>query len=90
MSAQLETCVANDSSYSSTLAILAVIDAINLRFDCSTVPQTVTAHDDQGYPELVTFQGSDCTAQILDVNNNRSLESDGFTVALDVGDGHVP
>jgi hypothetical protein len=88
--AQLETCVAPDNSYTSSLGIVAVIDPLNVRLDCSTVPQSVTAHDAAGYPELVTFEATDCTAQILDVVNNRSLEATGFVVDLDTGGDQVP
>ena len=88
-SATIMTC-ADSTSHRTTLGVLAVVDAINTRYDCATVPQSVIAHDADGYPELVSFTARDCVAEIYDVSNNRILNASGFTLDVDVGSDHVP
>ena len=46
--------------------------------------------DADGFPFLSTFVATDCSADILDVVNNRDLTASGFAIELATASAQLP
>lgn len=74
----------------STLAMDSAIDELNLNFGCGAVPAAAVRKDASGAPLLTSFAATNCFATILDVVNNRVVESSGFAVTVMTGPDELP
>lgn len=85
-SVSLQLC----DSGQATLAVDAAIDELNLNFGCGMIPTAAMRKDASGSPVLTSFTASNCFATILDVVNNRVVESSGFGVTITTGRAELP
>jgi hypothetical protein len=85
-SVRLQLC----DSGPSTLAVDSAINELNLNFGCGGIPTTAVRKDATGAPVLTTFTATNCFATILDVVNNRVVQSSGFAVTITTGRGELP
>jgi hypothetical protein len=72
------------------VAIDASINELNTAIGCLDLPASAQVKNGDNDPLLTTFVGTNCTATILDVVNNRVLGAQGFTVSFDTGGARLP
>jgi hypothetical protein len=74
----------------STVALEAVINELNLSFGCFGVPETAMVRDGDGYPLVTSFTATQCSSTILDVVNNRVFSNPSFSITFETGPTHLP
>jgi hypothetical protein len=85
---RLQLCDAGAGS--STIAVFATIDALNLAFGCFGVPASAQLRGGDGYPILTSFTADQCNSTILDVVNNRVLMNRSFAMTIATGPSRIP
>jgi hypothetical protein len=85
---RLQLCDAGAGS--STIAVFATINELNLAFGCFGVPASAQLRGSDGYPLVTTFTADQCNSTILDVVNNRVLMNRSFAMTIVTGPSRIP
>jgi hypothetical protein len=85
---RLQLC--DEGTGRSTVTVEAVINRLNLTFGCFGLPPNALARDGGGFPEIVSFTATMCSATILDVCDNRVIGNDNFSITIATGPDHLP